>query len=124
MPMIVRAFPVVASVRDVEAFAAALSGERRTEAAAFYRKYGVSQETWHVQESADGPRVIVVTMLDEPAVSAPYFAAAESGFDAWFKQQIQRITGVDPVEQPLGPSTTQVFAWTDVHIPDSRLTNV
>ena len=64
---------------DVEAFAAALSGERRTEAAAFYRKYGVSQETWHVQESADGPRVIVVTMLDEPAVSAPYFSISSCG---------------------------------------------
>lgn len=121
MSMIVRAFPVKSSVKDVEAFAAALGSERKAEATAFYRKYGVSHETWHVQETPSGPWVIAVTVVDDPVVSAPQLAVSETAFDAWFKQQVMRITGVDQAEKPLGPPTSQVFVWSDERRPNASL---
>jgi len=119
MALIVRAFPVKGSVEDVKAFAHALETERKADAAAFYRKFGVSHESWHLQQTPNGPWIIGITMVDKPAESAPQFAASSTEFDSWFKGQVLRITGVDQAEQPLGPPTTQVFGWSDELRPES-----
>jgi len=113
MSLVVRAFPMTGSVEDLKAFVATLNSERKTEAAAFYRKFGVSQETWHLQETPVGRLVIVVSVVDNPASSASVLAASSAEFDAWFKEQVLRLSGVDQAQQPLGPPTTQVFAWSD-----------
>ena len=113
MPMLVRAFPLMKPMADVEAFAASLRGERGAEAAAFYRQFGVTHESWHVQQTPTGPWLISVTKLDNPAEAAPRYAASSMQFDTWFKDQVRSLSGVDPDAQPLGPPTTEVFAWSD-----------
>jgi hypothetical protein len=42
-------------------------------------------------------------------------------FDSWFKEQVLHLTGINPAEQPLGPPTTQVFAWADDQRPGINL---
>jgi hypothetical protein len=37
------------------------------------------------------------------------------------REQAQRVTGVDPVKQPLGPPTRLVYAWSDDQRPNSNL---
>jgi hypothetical protein len=111
MPFVVRAFPLRRSVSDLQAFAAELNGARAADADQFYRHYGVEHESWHVQETRNGPWVIGVTVLADPADAAPRYANATQDFHVWFKDQVLSLTGVDPNTTPLGPPTTEVFSW-------------
>lgn len=121
MPLVVRAFPLVKPVKDLQAFAAALSTERNAGATAFYRQFGISHESWHLQETPSGPWVIAVTVIDDPKESAPRYAKSSAEFDRWFKDQVRQISGVDADQQPLGPPTMPVFVWSDEHRPNSNL---
>jgi hypothetical protein len=103
MPIIVRAFPL------------------RRPVAALYRKYGVTHESWHVQETPAGPWVIAVTKAADPSEAAPRYAASSASFDSWFKSEVLRLSGVDPDTQPLGPPTTEIFAWSDSNVTGSNL---
>jgi len=117
MSLIVRAFPLHGSVEDLRAFAAALSTHRKEDADLFYRQYGVSHESWHLQETPHGPWVIAVTALHDAAAAAT-FAESRAEFDSWFKKQVFLLTGIDQDQQPLGPPTRRVFAWGDDQRPD------
>lgn len=121
MPMLVRAFPLQKPLAELQAFAASLRAERRLDAAAFYRQFGVTHESWHVQQTPTGSWVISVTKLDDAAEAAPRYAASSKEFDAWFKDQVRSLCGVDPDAQPLGPPTTEVFAWSDDQRANSNL---
>jgi hypothetical protein len=121
MPVLVRAFQIHKPVADVQAFAAALTTERQAEATAFYRLFGVSHESWHLQETQSGPWVISVTVLDNPSEAGPRYAKSTGAFEKWFKDQVRDLSGVDPDKEPLGPPTTQVFAWSDPERPNSSL---
>jgi hypothetical protein len=96
MARVVRAFPLLSSRSALESFAAQLKGQRATETAQFYRHYGVSSESWHLQDTPSGPWVIAVTELDNPAEAAPRYADASEEFHVWFKTQVLALTGVDP----------------------------
>ena len=111
MPLVVRAFPLRGSLVELNAFAAELTGARAADAEQFYRHYGVDSESWHVQQTPSGPWVIAITSLADPAEAAPRYADATEEFHVWFKDQVLSLTGVDPNESPLGPPTTEVFAW-------------
>ena len=111
MQHVVRAFPLRASREALEAFAAQLKGRRAGDAAAFYRRYGVVDESWHLQETPIGPWVVAVTMLADADEAAPRYAQASEEFEAWFKAEVLALTGIDPNVAPLGPPSTQVFRW-------------
>ena len=120
MPLIVRAYPLRASVEEVKAFGAALA-VRQAETDEFYRQFGVSHESWHVQQTPDGPWLISVTKLENPTEAAPRYAESSSNFDSWFKREVLRLSGVNPDKEPLGPPTTQVFSWSDERVAASNL---
>jgi hypothetical protein len=114
MALVVRAFPLIRPREEFDAFVATLSADRTTEMAQFYRHYGVTHESVHLQETSTGQfLVIAVTRIDEPAAAAARYADASEEFHLWFKQQILYLSGIDPSQQPLGPPTSQVFAWSD-----------
>jgi len=111
MALVVRAFPLRGPVADLQAFASELTGARASDAERFYRHYGVDHESWHLQQTPSGPWVIAVTSLADPVEAASRYADATEEFHVWFKDQVLSLTGVDPNKTPLGPPTTQVFAW-------------
>jgi hypothetical protein len=112
MHLVVRAFAVLPSKeQEVEAFARELAGPRQDEAHEFYRSLGVRRETWHFQAGPFGAQVIVVTELDDLEPAARRYADAQQPFHRWFKEQVLRISAVDPNIEPLGPPSTQVFSW-------------
>ncbi|MFZ5843684.1 MAG: hypothetical protein ACOY3E_12400 [Pseudomonadota bacterium] len=121
MPIVVRAFPIRRPLEELNAFAATLATERRAEADQFYRHYGVSHESWHLQQTPTGPWLIGVTRVDEPEVAAAQYAKAPEAFDAWFRAQVLHLSGIDPAVQPLGPPTTMIFSWSDSQRPQSNL---
>jgi hypothetical protein len=109
----VRAFPLRGSRSQLEAFAAALNGERLAEAGQFYRHYGVTHESWHVQDTPHGPWVIAVSQIRDLEEAASRNARATADFQAWFKTQVLlTLTGVDPNTSPLGGRLPhEVFSW-------------
>lgn len=112
MHLVVRAFAVLPSKeQEVAAFARELAGPRRAEAQEFYRSLGVRRESWHFQPGPFGPQVIVVTEVEDLEPAARAFADAKQPFHQWFKEQVWRISAVDVNTEPLGPQSTQVFAW-------------
>ena len=121
MPVLVRAFPIRKPTADVKAFAAQLANERKAEATQFYRQFGVSHESWHMQQAPSGPWLLSVTVLDSPSEAAPRYAQSTAEFDKWFKDQVRQLSGVDPDREPLGPPTEQVFAWSDATRPNSNI---
>ncbi|MEO8132460.1 MAG: hypothetical protein ABI831_00560 [Betaproteobacteria bacterium] len=116
MPL-VRAFPLVRPREEFDAFVKALSAERSGETARFYKHYGITHESVHLQETAPGAFwVIAVTKIDQPEEAAARYADASEDFHMWFKNQVLHLSGIDPTKQPLGPPTTRLFSWSD----DSR----
>ncbi len=110
MPRIVRAFPVLPG-RESKAreFAEAVATSRREEAGAFYRQFGITRETWHLQDTGDRSWVIVVTELEqEPQAAGQALADTVGGFGRWFKDQVKQLSGIDQDTQPLGPPTEQI----------------
>jgi hypothetical protein len=111
MPLTVRAFPLHGPLSELQAFAEQLKGQRRASAIQFFREYGVSHESWHFQQTPNGPWVIAVTELQDPQEAAPRYASSNADFEVWFKTQVRSLTGVDPNTTPLGPPTTEIFSW-------------
>lgn len=120
MPMLVRAFPLRTSVEKLKEFAQELD-TRSSQTDAFYRKYGITHESWHIQETPTGPWVIGIAKIQNPSEAGPRFAQSSDEFDAWFKGRVHQLSGVDLDNAPLGPPTTQVFAWSDKTVPQSNL---
>jgi hypothetical protein len=120
MAQVVRAFPLLTSVADLAAFAAELAGPRREECAAFFRRYNIRHESWHLQDHGPWAQVLVVTELDDPQRQAVRFAASTHPFDVWYKQRARQLTGVDLSATPKGPPTCEVFRWQDGRSSASR----
>lgn len=94
-----------------------MSTTRAADAAAFYRKLGVAHECWFAQHTAHGMMVIAITEIaDRPVdiVAAEYAESAEP-FEAWFKSQVLKVSGVDPSIAPLGPPTVCMFDYPAQH---------
>src|SRR5687767_704268 len=85
MSLLVRAFPLRESVADFEVFVSTLQGPRQADIAAFYEAYGIAHESWHLQQTENGPWVIVVTLLRDPAQTAARYASSSDEFASWFK---------------------------------------
>jgi hypothetical protein len=110
---VVRAFPVLAGKEDaLREFASELAS-RRGETNSFFEQFGISHESWHLQDTPAGPMVIGVTEISRTPVSAAaqQYKASERPFDRWFKDRVREMTGVDPDEVPLGPATECIFDW-------------
>lgn len=114
MPFVVRAFPLLPGrEEELHRVVAELSGPRRAEADEFYRSFGVVHESWHLQQTPHGALVIGVTEIGgEVEATAQRYAASSRPFDRWFKDQVKRLTGIDPDSEPLGPPTEEVFSFT------------
>lgn len=115
MPVIVRAFPVLPGKEaELRRFAAEMAGERRADAACFYRSFGVTLESWHLQHTEHGPWIIGVTEVTEDVeAKAQAYATSQRPFDRWFKDQVEKITGINQDVEPLGPPTETLFEWSD-----------
>ena len=119
MSLVVRAFPLAPGKEgEVEALAEEMRTRRAAEAADFYRRFGVSRESWHLQRTPHGTWVIGVTDITEQpvAAAAEQYSLSEEPFDRWFKDRVHQLTGINPDEQPLGPPTECVFDTEDLAV--------
>jgi hypothetical protein len=113
MARVVRAFPLLPGKGEVlRAFLAELTA-RQSETGQFYRGYGVTRESAHLQTTPHGDLLIVCTDLQDTQSAAAAYAAETEPFHAWFKAKVFEVSGIDPNKQPLGPECSCVFDWQD-----------
>jgi hypothetical protein len=113
MPRVVRAFPLEKGItkKDVEAFARDLKGKHRDQLDRLFKGFGVIRETWYFQDGPLGPQVICHTELGHVESAAKKYQESQEEFAVWFKKQVDRLSGVDPNKDPLGPPTEKLFDW-------------
>ncbi|AVP97296.1 hypothetical protein C7S18_08870 [Ahniella affigens] len=111
MNLIVRAFPLLVSPEELQRFIDAMLANPARHA--FYRRYNIAHESWHLQAIPGGHQVICVTQMHELTDEPERYAASDQSFDVWFKEHVQRLTGIDPTVAPLGPPSHEVYGFTD-----------
>lgn len=111
MDRLVRAFPLLPGRREAfHAFVREL-GERHAETRQFYEGYGITGESWHLQETPSGDMIIVCTDIQDLAGAAPRYARSQAPFETWFKARVLECCGVDANRLPKGPPAAPVFQW-------------
>lgn len=88
---------------DARTFLRALDGERRDDYAASERAIGITKEIWFVQERPNGDLMVAYMESGDFGRALGMFAASQEPFDAWFKEQLAALTGVDLNHPPPGP---------------------
>ena len=94
------------------AFLRELGGPRIQELAACGHGVGLTKETWAIQQTPQGDLFVAYVTGEDIAEAFRQFAASQSEFDRWFKQQVQETTGADLNTPPPGP-ISEILADTD-----------
>jgi hypothetical protein len=118
MQRIVRAFPVLPGQEEAaRQLARDMGTTRQAEAAEFYARFGVAHECWFTQQTPQGLLMIAITDFGGRPVAeaASEYATSLAPFEAWFKERVLAISGIDQATQPLGPPTECVYDWPPRH---------
>ena len=113
MAFVVRAYPLRAGMADLKGFGETLLKKRRRDTDDFFRRHGVSHESWHAQSVGNAVWIICCTQLEDRVTVEQSYGGSKEAFDLWFKNQVKALTGIDPNEAPLGMPSEQVFCWDD-----------
>jgi hypothetical protein len=105
------AFPILPGKADeARRFGEEVAGPRRTEAAASFRRIGVTHEAWYLQSTPRGDMIIVWMDAADPAAAFQKWGASQDPFDRWFKQTAGAICGID-FNQPMPALPQQIMDW-------------
>ena len=85
------------------AFLQEVGGPRKQELAACGDSVGIGREVWAIQQMPQGDMYVAYITGENIAEAFKEFAASQSEFDRWFKQQLQETTGADLNTPPPGP---------------------
>jgi hypothetical protein len=110
MAMVVRAYPMQ-NIDEFLRFRDTLVNERSAETDSFYRRHGARHESWHLQDINGSKWLICCTDVTDRGAAGESYSASEHEFDVWFKEQVLRLSGVDPNKTPFGLPSEQVFYW-------------
>jgi len=104
--------PIMPGAADrARAFAREALGARLAEHTASRRALGVCQESISLCSSPDGEVICVYLEADDPERANQQFAASQSEYDRWFKDQCRSIFIPDvDFDQPVPPVTT-IWEW-------------
>ncbi len=85
------------------AFLQEQNGPRKQELVACGQSVGVTKEVWAIQQTPQGDMYVAYITGEDIAHAFKEFAASQTEFDRWFKQQLQETTGADLNTPPPGP---------------------
>ena len=95
------------------AFLQEVDGSRKQELAACGQSVGIDREVWAIQQTPQGDMYVAYITGEDIAHAFREFAASQTEFDRWFKQQLQETTGADLNTPPPGP-ISEILADTKV----------
>jgi hypothetical protein len=73
-------------------------------------RLGETRESWYLQASPEGDTVILYMEAEDPARAFREYAASDAPIDAWSKQRVQALTGMD-MNRPPGPLPEHILEW-------------
>ena len=76
-----------------------------------FKGFGISRETWHVQETEQGDLLVLVFDADDPFAMLQEFARSNDDLPTWQRQSIREILGVDLSQSPPAPPSRLIFDW-------------
>ncbi len=76
------------------------------------RAWASTREVWAIQQTPQGDMYVAYIAGEDIAHAFKEFAASQTEFDRWFKQQLQETTGADLNTPPPGP-ISEILADTD-----------
>ena len=85
------------------AFLQEMDGPRKSQLVECGKSMGVSKETWAIQQTPQGDMYVAYITGEDIAHAFREFAASQSEFDRWFKQQLRETAGADLNTPPPGP---------------------
>jgi hypothetical protein len=85
------------------AFLHEVGGARKQELAECGQSVGITQEVWALQQTPQGDLFVVYVTGEDLAHGFTEFAASQTAFDRWFKDQVKETTGADMNTPPSGP---------------------
>ena len=106
------AFPVLpGKVGALRAFAKETMGPQRSGFDESQRRYGITRETWSIQETPDGNASVLVWFeCPDPQKVFGELAQDPSDFAVWFRERVKDISGVDLTE-PMEGGGDLVLDW-------------
>lgn len=99
-------FPIIVGREDrVEPFFDELESMRRSEYQRSQNRLGVKQESWFVTRIGSDRAIVAYVVYDDFRRAVELFSTSTDAFDAWFKQGLYAMTGIDfdhppPLELP------------------------
>lgn len=88
--------PVIAGKSgELRAWFDELKGPRCDELRNYAERAGIAKEGWYLQEAPMGDMLIDYILVEDPEQSLRSFARSDHPFDAWFKEKLMELTGVD-----------------------------
>lgn len=85
------------------AFLQEVGGPRIQELAACGETAGIAKELWAIQQMPQGDFLVAYIAGDDLTHAFKEFAASQTAFDRWFKEQVRAATGADLNTPPPGP---------------------
>jgi hypothetical protein len=76
-----------------------------------FRGFGISRETWHLQETPQGDLLVLVFEAEDPLGMLEQFAKSEKELPTWQRQCLKEILGIDLSDPPPGPPSKLIFEW-------------
>ena len=110
MPVLAMAMPIPPG--KIEALEQHLAdAKNHPDLDATFTGFGISRETWHVQETEQGDWLVLVFDADDPFAMLQEFARSNDDLPTWQRQSIREILGVDLSQAPPAPPSRLIFDW-------------
>src|SRR5579859_5441754 len=90
---------------------AEVTGPRRKETDDFHKRFGFTRTNWYFQQTPNGDIFILYAEAENPAQSFQQWAMSQHPYDAWFKQQLIPLYGIDFNQPPPGPLPETVYEY-------------
>lgn len=75
------------------------------------RGFGITRETWHLQETPQGDLLVLVFDCDDPPAMLKEYSESDKAVPTWQRKCIKEILGIDLSEPPPGPPSKLLFDW-------------
>ena len=93
---------------DREALRSCAEGDRKADHEASRKRAGITRESVWIQSTPDGDVAVVLIEADDIGAAMGALAGSEEPFDAWFRDHIKDVHGMDLSEDG-GPPPEQVL---------------
>jgi len=75
------------------------------------RGFGITHESWHIQETPQGDLLILVFQADDPLEMLKQYSLSQDALVVRQKQFLAETLGIDLSQPPPGPPSRSIFEW-------------